>query len=76
MREVGQGSGNPRLGPGVGIGVTFANPTQKSETMTPEPTPPAGQRGSSGLQGLKRGRRRGSCKGACPSWSRKSFLPG
>lgn len=39
-----QGPGNPRLGPGVGVGVTFTNPTQKSGGMTPETvTPSAGQ---------------------------------
>lgn len=39
-----QGPGNPRLGPGVEVGVTFTNPTQKSGGMTPETvTPSAGQ---------------------------------
>lgn len=36
MKGMGQGPGNPRLRPGVGVGVTFASPIQKSGPMTPE----------------------------------------
>lgn len=36
MEGVGQGPGNPRLRPGIGVGVTFANPIQKSGVMTQE----------------------------------------
>lgn len=38
----GAGPENPRLRPRVGVGVTFASPTQKSETMTPEPVTRSG----------------------------------
>lgn len=43
-KRVRQGPGNPRLGPGVGVGLTSASPTRKSGGTTPETvTPPAGQ---------------------------------
>lgn len=45
---MGQGPGNPGLGPGVGVGATFASPTQKSGAMTPEPVTP-----QSGLGGQR-----------------------